>query len=193
MYNFIYTTLTARCKFGRIAAAHGYSSERIALERIANGASWLISIANCVIDDLRLIRIESFLPPLVVRVVLAPRHPLPHLGQPLRELGGEERVGVDGGQLREERLVVGHEPGKERQSSYWLLQHIETGYIRNNDIFSASPISLPYNRYDRIQQHSKQVFCCILVSLYPICHVLYVEFSFKVSRTSTGAATDPDS
>ena len=87
---------------------------------IGTHCKWrFVSIANCtILKDLRLIRFESFLPPLIVRVVLAPRHPLPHLGQALRELGGEQRVGVDGGELREERLVVRHEPGKETK---WVL------------------------------------------------------------------------
>ena len=43
--------------------------------------------------------------------MLAPGDPLPDLGEALRELGGEERVGVDRRQLREQRLVVRNEPG----------------------------------------------------------------------------------
>ena len=55
--------------------------------------------------------------------MLAPRHPLPDLGQSLWELGGEEGVGVDGGELREQRLVVGHEPGSEKNCDV-TLKHI---------------------------------------------------------------------
>ena len=52
--------------------------------------------------------------------MLAPGDPLPDLGEALRELGGEERVGVDRRQPREQRLVVRHEP--ETGSQFvWLL------------------------------------------------------------------------
>jgi hypothetical protein len=49
----------------------------------------------------------------VVGSALALGHPVPHLRQPLTELGRKERVLVDGGQVDKEGLVVRDEPEQE--------------------------------------------------------------------------------
>ena len=55
------------------------------------------------------LQVERF----ILSSLLAPLHPTPHFRQSPRELGGKQRVGADRRELREERLIVRHEPGRE--------------------------------------------------------------------------------
>ena len=82
---------------------------------IGTHCKWCWVDQHCKLCKLSILNHKLF-PLLIVGVVLAPGDPLPDLGEALRELGGEERVGVDRRQLREQRLVVGHEPERDTKS-----------------------------------------------------------------------------
>ena len=74
---------------------------------IGTHCKWCWVDQHCKLCKLRIFSHQLF-PPLLIKVgvVLAPGDPLPDLGEALRELGGEERVGVDRRQLREQTQFV---------------------------------------------------------------------------------------